>query len=135
VLSDAEGRLWDNNGQADFHSAVGGALHDAALESHLAKLLGVRFWFISNLFCTEMASAAVEALAARDLNDQCGEGWTTCTRVSTAMFAKRVATCRAVCLYQGAEEDEEQAAERAGKAAYDRVLAKVWLNHLLVVRS
>lgn len=43
VLSDAEGRLWDNNGQADFHSAVGGALHGAGLESHLATLLGVHF--------------------------------------------------------------------------------------------
>ena len=31
---------------------------------------------------------------------------------------------------QGAEEDEEQAAERAGKAAYDRVLAKVRFTDL-----
>jgi hypothetical protein len=36
-----------------------------------------------------------------------------------------MARCRVVYLYQGAEEDEAQAAERAGKAAYDRVLAKV----------
>ena len=42
VLSDGEERLWDNNGQADFHSALGGALHGAALEDHLAKLLRVR---------------------------------------------------------------------------------------------
>ena len=42
VLSDGEERAWDNNGQADFHSGVGGALHGAALETHLATLLRVR---------------------------------------------------------------------------------------------
>lgn len=42
VLSDAEERSWDNNGRSDFHSAVGGALHGAALENHLARLLRVR---------------------------------------------------------------------------------------------
>jgi len=42
VLSDSEERSWDNNGRLDFHSAVGGALHGAALEDHLARLLRVR---------------------------------------------------------------------------------------------
>lgn len=50
------------------------------------------------------------------------------------MSARQVASCRVIYLYQGAEEDEEQAAERAGKAAYDRVLAKVRLNHLVPVQ-
>ena len=43
VLSDGDERTWDNNGRADFHSGVGGALHGAALQSKLAKLLQVRW--------------------------------------------------------------------------------------------
>lgn len=43
VLSDSDERTWDNNGRADFHSRVGGALRGAALERKLAKLLQVRF--------------------------------------------------------------------------------------------